>query len=148
MTIQNFALSGIRVLGTGNVISGNKIGIDSAGQQAGNGGDGIWVDGGSQNLIGGQDEEGVDQNIIAYNGGNGISVENGTVNQINTNAFYENAGMGIDLGRNGFTPNDVEDGSIDDDSGANELINTPVITRIELVDGLVEVDSNTGFRSA
>ncbi|MEC7501847.1 MAG: right-handed parallel beta-helix repeat-containing protein, partial [Planctomycetota bacterium] len=140
LTIQNFALSGIRVLGTGNIISGNKIGIDSAGQQAGNGGDGIWVDGGSQNLIGGQDEEGADQNIIAYNGGNGISVENGTINQINTNAFYENAGMGIDLGRNGFTPNDVEDGSVDDDSGANELINTPVITRIELVNGVVEVD--------
>ena len=140
LTIQNFALSGIRVLGTGNIISGNKIGIDAAGQQAGNGGDGIWVDGGSQNLIGGQDEEGADQNIIAYNGGNGISVENGTINQINTNAFYENAGMGIDLGRNGFTPNDIEDGFVDDDSGANELINTPVITRIELVNGVVEVD--------
>tara|TARA_Y100001933_G_scaffold123841_1_gene123720 strand:- start:11920 stop:16299 length:4380 start_codon:yes stop_codon:yes gene_type:complete len=147
LTIQNFAFSGIRVLGTGNIISGNKIGVDSAGRQAGNGGDGIWVQAGSQNLIGGQDEDGADQNIIAYNGGNGISVESGTINQINTNSFYENAGMGIDLGRNGFTPNDVEDGSIDDDTGANELINTPVITRIELVGDFVEVDYNVPTNS-
>ncbi|MDG2207397.1 MAG: right-handed parallel beta-helix repeat-containing protein, partial [Pirellulales bacterium] len=140
LTIQNFEFAGIHIVGTGNTIAANKIGIDSAGQQAGNGGDGIWVEGGSQNLIGGQDEEGLDQNIIAYNGGNGISVEVGTINQINTNAFYDNAGMGIDLGRNGFTPNDIEDGSVDEDTGANELINTPVITRIELVGSTVQID--------
>ena len=148
LTIQNFELSGIHVLGSENTIAGNRIGINPLDGEAGNGGDGVWIENGSQNLIGGEDEDGVDQNIIAHNAGNGVAVQAGTANRIGTNAFYENAGMGIDLGRDGFTPNDVQGDSVDADSGANNLINTPVITRIEIVGQTVEVDYQVPVSSA
>ena len=148
LTIQNFEISGIHVLGSENTIAGNRIGINTLDGEAGNGGDGIWIENGSQNLIGGEDEDGVDQNIIAYNAGNGVGVQAGTANRISTNAFYENVGMGIDLGRDGFTPNDVQGDSLDADSGANNLINKPVITRIEIVGQTVEVDYQVPVNSA
>ncbi|MEK6269284.1 MAG: right-handed parallel beta-helix repeat-containing protein, partial [Planctomycetales bacterium] len=143
LTIQNFELAGIHVLGSENTISGNRIGLSVLDGEAGNGGDGIWIEAGSQNLIGGVDEDGVDQNIIAHNAGNGVAVEGGIANRIGTNAFFENAGMGIDLGRNGFTPNDSLA-----DSGANNLISTPVITRIEIVGQTVEIDYQVPVNSA
>jgi hypothetical protein len=143
LTIQNFELSGIHVLGSENTISGNRIGLSVLDGAAGNGGDGIWIEAGSQNLIGGVDEDGVDQNIIAHNAGNGVAVEGGSANRIGTNAFFENAGMGIDLGRDGFTPNDSLA-----DSGANNLISTPVITRIEIVGQTVEIDYQVPVNSA
>ena len=148
LTIQNFEISGIHVLGSENTIAGNRIGINTLDGEAGNGGDGIWIENGSQNLIGGEDEDGVDQNIIAYNAGNGVGVQAGTANRISTNAFYENVGMGIDLGRDGFTPNDVQGDSLDADSGANNLINKPVITRIEIIGQTVEVDYQVPVNSA
>ena len=143
LTIQNFELTGIHVLGSENTISGNRIGLSVLDGAAGNGGDGIWIEAGSQNLIGGVDEDGVDQNIIAHNAGNGVAVEGGSANRIGTNAFFENAGMGIDLGRDGFTPNDSLA-----DSGANNLISTPVITRIEIVGQTVEIDYQVPVNSA
>ena len=145
LTIQNFELAGIHVVGNANTISGNRIGLGVLDDEAGNGGDGIWIEAGSQNLIGGVDEDGVDQNIIAHNAGSGVAVEGGTANRnrIGTNAFFENVGMGIDLGRDGYTLNDPLA-----DSGANNLISTPVITRVEIVGQTVEIDYQVPVNSA
>ncbi|MCH9010025.1 MAG: hypothetical protein IIC21_05315, partial [Chloroflexi bacterium] len=64
-------------------------------------------------MIGGLDEG--SKNVIAFNHGSGVSVEAGTGNQIMGNAFFQNLGLGIDLGRDGFTVNDVELGFVDVD---------------------------------
>src|SRR5204862_2838718 len=62
-------------------------------------------------------------NFIAFNGGAGVAVADGSSNTIRTNHLYDNAGLGIDLGPVGVTPNDEGDG----DGGANDLQNTPVL---------------------
>jgi hypothetical protein len=136
--IQNFQGAGIHAVGSGNTIVANNLGVDILGGDAGNGGDGIWIESGSDNMIGGLDEG--SKNVIAFNHGSGVSVEAGTGNQIMGNAFFQNLGLGIDLGRDGFTVNDVDLGFVDVDNGANDLLNTPVITRIEIVGDTVEVD--------
>ena len=136
--IQNFQGHGIHLLGSGNTITQNYIGVDVLGSDAGNKGDGIWIEAGSENIIGGFEED--PQNVIAYNGGNGVSVESGTGNVIAANEFFQNFAMAIDLGKDGLTINDVDPGLIDTDSGANEQQNTPVITRIEIIGDVVEID--------
>ncbi|HVS81721.1 MAG TPA: LamG-like jellyroll fold domain-containing protein [Pyrinomonadaceae bacterium] len=64
-------------------------------------------------------------NIIAGNGGDGVRVSSfGDVsNLISQNSIYSNTGLGINLGIDGVTPNDVGDG----DPGPNNLQNFPVI---------------------
>jgi hypothetical protein len=39
-----------------------------------------------------------------------------------SNSIHDNGGLGIDLGQDGITANDVDDG----DSGANDLLNYPI----------------------
>ena len=89
-------------------------------------------------MVGGFEED--PQNVIAYNGGNGVSVTAGTGNTIAANEFFHNFAMSIDLGNDGLTSNDVVAGLVDADVGANDRLNTPVITRIEVIGNLVEVD--------
>jgi parallel beta-helix repeat protein len=98
----------------------------------GNGGDGIFLtDGAEGNIIGGETpEEGW---VIANNAGNGImlSPTAGKGNKIGANTIYNNTGFGIDLGGNGFTPNDPNDA----DSGPNNLQNYPDIVSKQIVGG-------------
>ncbi|HEX2268737.1 MAG TPA: Calx-beta domain-containing protein, partial [Pyrinomonadaceae bacterium] len=54
----------------------------------------------------------------------GITISTGTGNSIRRNFIFSNHGLGIDLGVNGVTANDVNDG----DTGGNHLQNFPVIT--------------------
>lgn len=75
----------------------------------------------------------VDQNYIGVNhlgtsignGDDGVAVLSGVHNTIRWNSIFANAGLGIDLGPNGVTANDP----LDNDSGANNLQNFPVIER-------------------
>jgi hypothetical protein len=67
-------------------------------------------------------------NAIAFNSLPGTGYDGvrllpgtGTGNLIIGNATYSNASLGIDLGADGVTPNDLGDG----DTGANELQNFP-----------------------
>jgi CSLREA domain-containing protein len=108
---------------TGNTIAGNFIGTDISGTVGlGNTTHGILIDSASGNMIGGINA--ADGNLIAHNGLEGITIFAGTGNAILRNSIHSNGGFEIDLGGNGFTPNDLDDL----DSGANNLQNFPVLT--------------------
>jgi hypothetical protein len=135
--------------GIGNTIRRNYIGTDVTGTVAlGNGSDGVFISvvalSGEDNTVGGSTDNG---NLIANNGRHGvfISLPNGglratvSYNTIHSNAkgivskvgystisrniILSNSDLGIDLGDNGVTPNDLGD----PDTGANELQNFPVL---------------------
>lgn len=73
-------------------------------------------------------------NIIGGNGGSGVWIDPtaGEGNLVDPNVIYGNAGLGIDLGPLGHTPNDPDDV----DSGPNRLQNYPIIANFVInVDG-------------
>jgi uncharacterized repeat protein (TIGR01451 family) len=112
--------------GAGTVVRGNWIGLKADGTTPlGNAGSGVRIVSASGELtIGGTiPPEG---NVIAFNGNGGVVVESGTGATIRTNSIHSNAGMGIDLGADGPTPNDVGDA----DGGPNGRMNAPVITSV------------------
>lgn len=110
----------------GNVIQGNFIGLNAAGTAPlGNTLQGVAINGSVNNLVGGTQAEAA--NRISFNGGPGVVITgSGQGNAVRGNSIFSNAGLGIDLGGNGVTPND--DG--DSDTGANNLQNFPVITGV------------------
>ena len=121
--------TGVTIGGLGceeNVVQGNYIGVDALGNPLGNHMHGVLLIGTARNLIGGtQPGEG---NVIANNLGSGVVVgDDAQGNTIRGNSIYGNGGLGIDLGQDGVTPNDDLDG----DTGANNLQNFPVISRVE-----------------
>ena len=124
-------------------VSGNLIGTGCDGQLAlGNGGSGIFIHQSIDNKIGGTPQEG---NTIAFNQYNGIDILGGelpgygtsTGNEIRSNAIFDNQGLGIDLGNDSVTANDLND----PDTGPNALQNYPIITsaRKQLLDGSVGI---------
>ena len=94
---------------------------------AGNRSQGIRIEGDQAN------ENAVTCNSIHDNGhllgqsGHGIEITAGTKNSVRVNSIYDNAGRGIDLGNDGITIN----GFGDDDKGANELQDYPVVTGVQ-----------------
>ena len=120
-----------------NIIQGNWIGVDSTGTGAlGNGGPGypygISVISSQNDTIGGTGAG--EGNIIAhsYSSGIGISTYNGATSQniaIQRNRIFGNGGLGIDLGGDGATANDVDDV----DTGDNNLQNFPILANANLV---------------
>ncbi len=108
-----------------NVIQGNLIGTQANGTSAlANTGHGILVGNGAtanNTTIGGNNVG--EGNTIAFNGGDGVYVVASTGVSIRGNSIHSNTGLGIDLGTNGVTANDLADG----DSGANSLQNFPVL---------------------
>ncbi len=133
------AAQGVLIDGTGSVsnrVEGNFIGVRPDGAVAGNGGPGILLSGGSDNVIGapratppGQlSLQGIPpatgvMNAIAANLGAGIEVVAGVRNSLRRNLVYSNRDLAIDLAGDGVTDNDVLDG----DPGPNNLQNFPVI---------------------
>jgi ELWxxDGT repeat protein len=108
----------------GNSIAGNYIGTDPSGLILAPNGQGILIEGGaSENSIG-NPSLGLG-NLITGNSGNGVTVlgADSTGNAIRANAIFNNGGLGIDLGGDGVTPNDL----LDVDVGANKLQNYPLI---------------------
>lgn len=136
----------------GNVISGNGVGILLEGDSMdnfvrnsiigaardgvtplGNESHGVLLrDGALCNTIGSEQRPG--ENIIAYNGGAGVAMDGdtGINNYVDPNEMHSNAGLGIDLGNDGVTPNDPDDL----DSGPNDLQNFPVITSATVFEDL------------
>src|SRR5205085_10014239 len=114
---------------TGNAIYfHNRIGLANDGSPLGNGGNGILITGGAHdNLVGGQigPNTGPLGNEIANNGGDGVRIASGTGNAVLGNSIHDNAGLGIDLGGNGVTPNDSAG-----HTGSNHYQNFPVLTAV------------------
>jgi parallel beta-helix repeat protein len=128
-----------------NTIQGNSIGADGTGTYAlGNGKDGINLASSSATTIGGVGAG----NIIQFNNGAGVNVASGGSNFISANSIFDNAGLGIDLGNDGITTNDVGDV----DAGANMLQNYPVLTSVvsayssTQVQGTLNSQPNTIYR--
>jgi|CXWL01.1.fsa_nt_gi CSLREA domain-containing protein len=131
-------------------IQNNRVGTNSADTAGvGNAGSGIRIDGSDGVLIGGG--LGSDFNVIRFNGTNGITfaasnnvaseniitdntadgirVLSGAGNEFIENQIDNNGELGIDLGPNGVTP---PDGLGDADTGANNLVNQPVLASATL----------------
>lgn len=96
--ISSNAYEGILITSSNNTVAGNYIGTDATG---------------SVNLGNG---------TAVANGG--VRVQSGIGNRITRNSIGFNTGIGIDLGADGVTLNDLGD----DDGGANTLQNFPVLT--------------------
>ncbi len=109
-----------------NRVSGNYIGTGADGETAlGNTERGIRVGTSvSGTIIGGPEPNA--GNTIAFNGSNGISLTSdaGNNNIIDPNRIFGNVLAGIDIGENGFTPNDPADADV----GPNKLQNYPTMT--------------------
>ena len=110
--------------GDGNLIQGNAIGTDATGTVAlGNGGAGLQFDGAASGDTVGGTTPGAGNRIA----NNSVGVAVGTTSigiAILSNAIAANAGLGIDLGEDGPTPN-APGGP---HAGANHLQNHPVVT--------------------
>ncbi len=101
-------------------IEGNRIGVTINGAPAANRGVGLRIVDASGNTVG-------PNNSIAHNQGVGVSVihqARGEGNLITANSIHSNGLLGIDLGGDGVTLNDLDDA----DAGANRLQNFPDLT--------------------
>jgi CSLREA domain-containing protein len=110
---------------SGNLIQGNFIGTDAGGTaDVGNSSDGVRIIGdATNNTVGGTGAGAA--NTIAFNDNNGTAVNNnGTGNSFLSNSIHSNGSLGVDLGVNGVSPNDLGD----PDTGPNNLQNYPVLT--------------------
>ena len=133
IAIRNFPGYGIVIEGDSNAVVQTEV----SGNQLG----GIHIVDGDNNIIG--DTTATTGNRIYNNGGAGILVESGTGNTIRGNAIFSNEGLGIDLGNDGVTANDDEDG----DEGANSLLNFPTLTSVTsgstTIEGVFSGSANT-----
>ncbi len=157
--ISGNAGDGIRIEQAGtNSVQGNFIGTTEAGTEPlPNQGDGIKVTDGENNTLGnerfGYDPNSVSAtsgNRIAFNARDGVRIEasgpdNGANNAILTNSIFSNGGLGINLGADDVTPNDLGD----NDGGANRGQNFPRLVRIEragddaVLNGTLATDGRT-----
>lgn len=130
---------------SGNVITNNILGLNLAATMAlPNGGHGVLVQASNDNTIGGEA-----QNIIAGNTSLGVAILSGLRNRVRPNMIYANGGLGIDLDRDGALPFDgvtFNDPS-DSDTGANGLLNAPLLTSATLttVSGRVKTAPGTAL---
>lgn len=119
---RNIIAGGITAspLVTGTTIQGNYIGTNAAGTSGL--GPGISIAGATNTTIGGLVPGA--GNLIRNTTTAGVAVSSGAGVSILGNAIFQNAGLGIDLGAGGVTPNDAGDG----DTGPNGLQNFPALT--------------------
>lgn len=140
--VSGNASNGVTVFGiesSGNTLQNNRIGADVNGLVGlPNVGDGVFILDASDNSLSGG-------NVVAFNLGRGVAVDAGSNNALSGNAIFGNNSLGIDLGNDGLTSNDVDDA----DSGSNNLQNSPVINRVRVqVDLKVDVDYRVGSATA
>lgn len=123
--VSGFSGNGIWLLTSSNItVQGNYVGSDKNGENViGNGEHGIRVDDGSSNMIGGNTS--AEGNLIVGSAAHGVGIvgEGALFNSILSNSIYDSGVLGIDLGSDGTTPNDVGDIDI----GPNNFQNSPEI---------------------
>ncbi|MGH9882660.1 MAG: right-handed parallel beta-helix repeat-containing protein, partial [Pyrinomonadaceae bacterium] len=121
-----------------NRVAGNFIGTNAAGVVSAGFGNGTGLRISTlNNLIGGIVAG--EPNVIAGNAGKGVVVtDNGIQNSIRSNSIFSNGGLGIDLGDDGVTANDVGD----PDNGPNTLLNFPVITNATVGSTIIQFTYN------
>ncbi len=144
MTITRFSGHGIVLSGDGfNSIRNNLIGTDAnSATNLGNGGNGILVSSGSGNAI--------TDNGIHNNAANGVAILSGTGHVIRANSISNNGGLGIDLGNNGVTANDLRD----NDSGPNQQQNYPLLYNVAFdsnqlsISGVIKSNPNASLHIA
>lgn len=127
----NGAIFLLEPISTNYIIQGNSIGTDASGNVPVPNGQGIYVGSGG-NLIGGTSAAA--GNFISANIGFGVSMDSysyATNNTVLGNSSFGNGGLGIDLGGNGATPNDLADA----DDGPNHFQNFPEIASAKLAAG-------------
>ncbi|MGI9608300.1 MAG: LamG-like jellyroll fold domain-containing protein [Acidimicrobiales bacterium] len=121
--------------GSGHTIAANLIGTNDSGANLGNFNAGVAVSSATDVLIGGPTP--AEANIIAFNGGDGVQITGATSTvSVIGNSSYLNGDLGIDLGADGPTVNDAGDG----DSGANALLNAPLLGTSTVSGALTTVD--------
>ena len=93
-----FNFDGIDITGsgaTGNVVLGNFIGTNASGDNLGNDVDGVLIDGGSNNVVGG-----ASPNTIGFNTQQGVLIVSGTQNVISQNLYVGANGPGTPVQAN------------------------------------------------
>ncbi len=124
--------AGIRFGGSSpmhNDVAGNFIGTAVNGvDPLGNLLAGVAIDSSFATTIGGTSPGA--GNIIAFNAARGVLVNSGNAS-ILSNSIFSNVNIGIDLGGDGVTSNDGNDG----DSGPNNLQNFPVLSSVSSFGG-------------
>ena len=110
----------------------NDIGISTArGATLGNSFDGIHVNVNVSDVT-------LSDNVLRYNNRNGVRVDNSSSGIVMLdNLIYENGSIGIDLGEDGITNNDL---TPDADTGANGKTNFPIITSANATNNRIEAD--------
>jgi hypothetical protein len=141
---------GIVAYNNNATIEGNFVGTDASGTAPlGNTAHGITVFGVNDAHIG--DVTAGAGNTVAFNTGTGISIYSFGAdisgNTVRGNSVHDNGGIGIDLGNDGVTANDLGD----PDTGANGLQNFPIVSKVvyggsqTTVDGLLNSTPGTLF---
>jgi hypothetical protein len=141
---------GIVAYNNNATIEGNFVGTDASGTAPlGNTAHGITIFGVNDAHIG--DVSAGAGNTVAFNTGTGISIYSFGAdisgNTVRGNSVHDNGGIGIDLGNDGVTPNDLGDG----DTGANNLQNFPIVSAVTYgagnttADGLLNSTPSTTF---
>jgi hypothetical protein len=131
------------ILTSGNLISGNVVGLDwTATAPLPNTLHGITLGTYGPTVWGCAPSNSVTLNTVAFNGRDGIAVVEHSVdpfnadhNRISQNSIHDNGHLGIDLQDDGVTPNDP----FDLDTGPNEGHNFPVVTSARTYGGLTEL---------
>jgi hypothetical protein len=120
----------------GVTVQGNAIGTDASGvNPLGNKADGIFI--GSRAF-----QCKVENNIIAFNENNGVNIPEpsgdlpATKISLLNNSVYSNRSLGINLGSEGVTQNDLTDS----DAGANESQNYPLLSGASLAAGALTLN--------
>jgi parallel beta-helix repeat protein len=134
LSITNFGKDGIAVQTTSNTIAGNYIGVDPAGNAAGNVDDGIdfHLSSGA-NTVGGSTA--ADRNVIADSGNDGIEISGGVQTVI---------GNFIGTDPTGALPYGNGDDGIDIGGGANHVIGQPGNGNIIVNSGTAATDQGSG----
>lgn len=137
---------------TSNRISGNYLGVNSAGIVLANEW-GIYLSDSPNNIIGSNNDnlaDSLEGNTIAGNNINGVAiVGNGsTGNRLSRNLVYNNGQTEIDLGLDGVDDND----NLDSDAGPNLRTNHPILRSLATtsssatIGGVLNAHTNTTYR--